>query len=102
MSDNSSIGVQIATVADATDFSSYSHPYFISQSNSSGTLLVNTPFDGKSFAGWKRGIIIALTAKNKFNFIDGSTTEPARGTDQHKTWTRANNMVISWILNSLS
>lgn len=51
MSDNSSIGVQTATVADATDFASSSHPYFISQSDSPGTLLVNTPFDEKSFAG---------------------------------------------------
>lgn len=47
-------------------------------------------------------MIIALTAKNKSDFIDESATEPARGTNQHKAWSRANNMVISWILNSLS
>lgn len=32
---------------------------------------------------------IALTAKNKSGFVDGS-------------WSRSNNMVISWLLNSLS
>ncbi|KAH0773659.1 hypothetical protein KY290_010796 [Solanum tuberosum] len=39
-------------------------------------LLVNTAFDGKIFGGWKRGMLIALTAKNKSGFIDGSTQEP--------------------------
>ncbi|KAH0718121.1 hypothetical protein KY285_014152 [Solanum tuberosum] len=52
------------------------HPFFISHSDSLGTLLVNTVFDGKGFGGWKRGIWITLTAKNKSEFIDGSTKEP--------------------------
>ena len=39
---------------------------------------VNTFFDGKSFVGWKRGMMIALTAENKYDFIDESTSEPAR------------------------
>ncbi|XP_059315403.1 uncharacterized protein LOC132066014 [Lycium ferocissimum] len=65
-------------------------------------LLVNTVFDEKSFGGWKRAMWIALTAKNKAGFIDGSTPEPEIGTDLRNAWGRANNMVISWILNSLS
>ncbi|XP_015163701.1 uncharacterized protein [Solanum tuberosum] len=79
-----------------------SHPYFISHSDSPGMLLVNTPFDGKSFAGWKRGFLIALTAKNKAGFIDGSSPEPTTDSELHKAWLRANNIVISWLLNSLS
>ncbi|XP_060210953.1 uncharacterized protein LOC132637964 [Lycium barbarum] len=78
-----------------------SHPCFISSSDSPGALLVNTVFDGKSFGGWKRAMWIALTAKNKAGFIDGSTPEPEIGTDLCNAWGRANNMVISWILNSL-
>ncbi|KAH0773857.1 hypothetical protein KY290_010994 [Solanum tuberosum] len=54
---------------------------------------VNTTFDGKSFGGWKRGMLIALTAKNKSGFIDGSTHEPVVGTDLHNAWSRANNML---------
>jgi len=79
-----------------------SHPFFISPSDSPGMLLVNMAFDGKSFVGWKRGMLIALIAKNKSGFIDGSTHEPVVGTDLHNVWSRANNMVISWLLNSLS
>ncbi|KAH0676085.1 hypothetical protein KY285_023886 [Solanum tuberosum] len=79
-----------------------SHPFFILLFGSPGMLLVNTGFDGKSFGGWKRGMLIAFTVKNKSDFIDGSTHEPAVGTDLHNAWSRANNMVISWLLNSLS
>ncbi|KAH0669476.1 hypothetical protein KY285_025467 [Solanum tuberosum] len=63
---------------------------------------VNMTFDGKSFGGWKRGMLIALTAKNKSGFIDGSTHELVVGTNLHNAWSRANNMVIFWLLNSLS
>uniref|UniRef100_A0A0V0HSJ1 Putative ovule protein n=1 Tax=Solanum chacoense TaxID=4108 RepID=A0A0V0HSJ1_SOLCH len=47
-------------------------------------------------------MLIALTAKNKAGFIDGSSSEPAAESEFHKAWSRANNMVISWLLNSLS
>ncbi|KAH0754798.1 hypothetical protein KY290_025068 [Solanum tuberosum] len=57
----------------------HSHPFFISPSDSPGMFLVNTAFDGKSFGRWKRGMLIALTAKNKLGFIDGPTQEPVAG-----------------------
>lgn len=46
---------------------------------------------------------IALSVKNKLGFIDGSITRHA---DSDLTlinaWTRKNNIVISWLLNSVS
>lgn len=74
-----------------------SHPYFISSFDSPGMLLVKAAFDGKSFAGWKLALLIALTAKNKAGFIDGSSPEPPANSDLHKAWCRANDMVISWL-----
>lgn len=45
---------------------------------------------------------IVLSMKNKFGFIDGSLLKP-NGNDLNllNSWTRNNNMVISWILNSM-
>ncbi|KAH0674542.1 hypothetical protein KY284_025629 [Solanum tuberosum] len=71
----------------------HSHPFFISPSDSPGMFLVNTAFDGKSFGRWKRGMLIALTAKNKLGFIDGPTQEPVAGTDLHSAWSRENNTI---------
>lgn len=85
----------------SSEFTNPIHTFFISPSDSPAILLINTVFDGKSFGGWKRSMWIALTAKNRSGFIDGSTAEPEAGTDLHRAWSRSN-MVISWLLNSLS
>ncbi|KAA8542446.1 hypothetical protein F0562_023418 [Nyssa sinensis] len=48
-------------------------------------------------------MLIALSVKNKLGFVDGSIPEP-QGTDNDliNSWIRNNNIVISWILNSVS
>ncbi|EXC16177.1 hypothetical protein L484_024345 [Morus notabilis] len=58
---------------------------------------------GDNYASWSRAMMIALSVKNKLGFIDGSITKP-EGTDLNllSSWIRNNNMVISWILNSVS
>ncbi|KZV53520.1 hypothetical protein F511_40870 [Dorcoceras hygrometricum] len=48
-------------------------------------------------------MLIALFVKNKIGFIDGSIAQPD-STDHVllNSWHRNNNIVISWILNSVS
>ncbi|KAH0681315.1 hypothetical protein KY284_022400 [Solanum tuberosum] len=79
-----------------------SHPFFLHASDSPGMIPVSTIFDGKGYGGWRRGILIALSAKNKVGFIDGSIIPPSIPSESHRYWSRCNNMVISWLLNSLS
>ncbi|XP_068652605.1 uncharacterized protein [Aristolochia californica] len=48
-------------------------------------------------------MLIALSVKNKVGFVDGSILEPpSADLILLNSWTRNNNMVISWILNSVS
>jgi len=48
-------------------------------------------------------MIVSLTAKNKLAFIDGSLPKPSHSDDpMFHAWTRCNNMIIAWILNSIS
>lgn len=48
-------------------------------------------------------MIIALTAKNKLGFVDGSIISPHDdGSNEFRLWRRNNTIVISWILNSVS
>lgn len=79
-----------------------SNPFYLHPSDSPGMVLVNSIFDGKSYGGWRRAVFIALSAKNKLSFIDGSLSEPAVSSPTYKAWNRCNDMVISWLLNSLS
>nr|XP_033511079.1 uncharacterized protein LOC117275862 [Nicotiana tomentosiformis] len=78
------------------------HPFYLHPSDSPGMLLVNTPFDSKGCGVWHRGILIALSAKNKVGFIDGTFLKPKISCDSIKSWTRTNDMVISWLLNTLT
>ncbi|KAL5576821.1 hypothetical protein UlMin_018520 [Ulmus minor] len=68
-----------------------SNPYYLHHSDSPRQILVS------------RAMLIAPSVKNKLGFVDGSIAEPP-GTDANlfNSWIRNNNMVISWILNSVS
>lgn len=79
-----------------------SHPYFLHASDAPRMVLVNCPFDGKGYAGGRRSILISLSAKNKLGFIDGTLPAPATTDVAWNLWNRCNDMVTSWLLNSLS
>ncbi|XP_016537479.1 uncharacterized protein LOC107838794 isoform X2 [Capsicum annuum] len=53
-----------------------SHAYYIHPSDHPDMNLVSTIFDGRSYGGWRRVVMIALSAKNKLGFIDGSLVVP--------------------------
>jgi hypothetical protein len=76
---------------------------FLHHGNSPGTILVSQPVSGENYNTWSRSMIMALTAKNKIGFINGTITAPNDETlPSFNLWTRCNTMVISWILNSIS
>lgn len=66
-----------------------------------GSRLINVPFDGTNFQRWSRSIKIALAAKVKLGFINGSCKKPAETDSTYEQWIRADYMVLSWILNSM-
>ena len=78
-------------------------PYFLHHSNGPGTVLVSQVLTGENYASWSRAMTIALSVNNKLGFVDGSIRRPT-STDLSllNSWTRNNNVVISWILNSVS
>ncbi|XP_025980472.1 uncharacterized protein [Glycine max] len=45
---------------------------------------------------------MALHGKNKYEFVDGLIPEPTLGHSTHALWHRNDNIVSSWLLNSLS
>ncbi|KAK9743216.1 hypothetical protein RND81_03G225200 [Saponaria officinalis] len=77
-------------------------PLHINPSDLTATKLVSHTFDGNGFGAWKRGMLIALSAKNKLGFVDGTITKPASTASTLKAWQRNNDMVFSWMLNALS
>ncbi|XP_074352191.1 uncharacterized protein LOC141691365 [Apium graveolens] len=78
------------------------NPLHLQSSDNPGLKLVSDQFDGTGFSSWKRSMTIALSARNKIGFIDGSIPKPNFDSPMFKSWSRCNDMVISWILGALS
>lgn len=76
-------------------------PYFLNSSDHPGAILVSTPLNGDNYPTWKRSMKMALNAKNKLGFVDGSVTQSATNQVEIQAWGRCNDMVLSWILNSI-
>lgn len=58
-------------------------------------ILVSVPFDGNGYAGWKRGMLIALSVKNKVSLVNGKCKKPNDDSPTLINWERCNDMVIS-------
>ncbi|KAL8090045.1 uncharacterized protein LOC141697667 [Apium graveolens] len=78
------------------------NPLYLQSSDHPGMKLISDSFDGTGFSNWKRSMTIALSARNKLGFVDGSIIKPATTDSTFKSWSRCNDMVISWLLGSLS
>ncbi|XP_019265507.1 PREDICTED: uncharacterized protein LOC109243067 [Nicotiana attenuata] len=79
-----------------------SSPLFLLSSDVLGVSLVSNPFSGTGFGGWRQNMIVSLSARNKIGFIDGTVLKPPENSPQFRPWDRCNNMVISWLTNSLT
>ncbi|CAE6235555.1 unnamed protein product [Arabidopsis arenosa] len=77
-------------------------PYYLTNSDNPGISIVSEVFDGTNYDDWQIAIKIALDAKNKLAFIDGSVPRPLESDAMFRIWSRCNSMVKSWLLNSVS
>jgi len=84
-------------------FTNPASPFYLPQGESPGATLVSQLLTGENYNTWSRSMIMALTAKKKLAFIDGSLPQPALDAGvEYQAWVRCNNMISSWILNSVS
>jgi len=79
-----------------------SDPFFIHTSDHPSMTLVPKVLDGTNYAMWRRSMLISLSAKNKLGFINGTILIPGESDPKYMLWQRCNDMVLSWILNSLN
>ncbi|KAI9162420.1 hypothetical protein LWI28_027130 [Acer negundo] len=83
----------------AEDFNS---PCFLSNGDHPGLNLVSHQLMGENYNTRSRAMSMALTAKNKLCFIDGTLSRPNLTDLLYNSWCRCNSMVMSWILNAVS
>jgi hypothetical protein len=81
---------------------SYNH-YYLHNGDNLGLLLVPQPLIGDNYNTCSRSMWMALSAKNKLQFINGSLAKPSNlNGPGFMAWTRCNDTISSWIVNTVS
>ncbi|GJU88477.1 cysteine-rich receptor-like protein kinase 8 [Tanacetum coccineum] len=79
------------------------NPLFLHQTDHPGLLLISKKLTGSdNYSSWKRSLMIALNAKNKTKIVTGQFLEPSMESELRTIWEINNDMLISWILNTVS
>ena len=82
------------------------NPLFLHHAENPSLVLVTQPLlGGENYAAWARAVRKALLIKNKLGFIDGTLTlsSPLVSTPSNvQAWIRCDNMVGTWLTNSVS
>ncbi|KAH0692228.1 hypothetical protein KY285_019325 [Solanum tuberosum] len=80
----------------------FASPLYLHPSESAGSSLLPAVFDGTGYRSWRRAVLRDLSVKSKTGFINGTLVRPAPTDPGFLQWERCDDMVTSWILNSLS
>ncbi|XP_019085460.1 PREDICTED: uncharacterized protein LOC109126393 [Camelina sativa] len=81
----------------------YNNPYFLHSSDHAGMALAsNRLTTGADFHSWRRSVHMGLNVRNKLGFIDGTVPKPPENHRDYGSWSRCNNMVTTWLINSVS
>lgn len=97
------------SVANPYDFTSVPslkidqfHPLYLNLNDNPGMHLITIVLKGENYNQWKRQMMIALSAKTKLGMVTGQYAKPTDSSPYLSIWNKCNDMVISWLLNSIS
>ncbi|GJT44894.1 cysteine-rich receptor-like protein kinase 8 [Tanacetum coccineum] len=84
------------------DINSIHHPLYFHQNDHPGLVLISKKLTrSENYSTWRRSMMIALNAKNKLKLINGDFEESSSNSEIRSLWERPNDMIISWILNTV-
>ncbi|XP_070009704.1 uncharacterized protein [Nicotiana sylvestris] len=79
-----------------------SDPLYLHPSDNPRAMLVSVAFSGIRYRSWRRAVLRGLSVKNKSGFISGECKRLDPQSPKFRQWERCDDIVTSWILNSLS
>lgn len=101
----SSVPEESSPVSSDTDdlsLNSIHSSFHLTSGDNPGISIISENLDGTNYDNWSIAMNIALDAKNKLVFVDGSLVRPLESHPTFRIWSRCNSMVKSWILNTVS
>lgn len=72
-------------------------PYDLTAGDNPGTIISKPPLRGPNYDEWSASIRLALKARKKFGFADGSIAKPSEESEDFEDWCANNALVVSWI-----
>ncbi|XP_015161797.1 uncharacterized protein [Solanum tuberosum] len=93
---------QIPVLIQAPQAIDFSDLLYIHPSENVGSTITLVPFNGTGYRSWRCSVLRALSVKNKVGFINRKVQKPDPNSSTFAQWERCDDMVTSWILNSLS
>lgn len=79
------------------------HPLYLHPSDTPGLSLVFVQLtEWDNYLVWSREMLVALLAKNKLGFINGSCKWEELDPSMHHLWDKCNAFVFTWIMNVIS
>lgn len=86
--------------SSSSSVDSHNHPFYLHNNDNPGMILISKHLlDIENFSPWKRSMQIVLFAKNKI--VTGTYVAPDKASDLYPLSERVNDMVISWIMNTV-
>ncbi|GJW48067.1 ribonuclease H-like domain-containing protein [Tanacetum coccineum] len=99
------IGEASGTNVDSINGLNGGNPLHMNPNNSTSTSLIPFKLTGpKNYRIWASAMKLALQARNKYAFVDGSCVKSAYASSNvlSAQWDRCNVVVLTWIMNSVS
>ncbi|CAN1192604.1 Retrovirus-related Pol polyprotein from transposon TNT 1-94 [Linum perenne] len=99
-SGSSTVSALISSTSPFTDH--YANPLYLPPGDNISAPIVTLKLTNENYHIWSRSFSVALSIKNKMQFIDGTLPMPEATDPNYSAWNRCNFAVLSWILNSVS
>ena len=78
-----------------------SSPFFLGPQDRPGDFITPTRLTHDNYADWAVDIRLALLARRKFSFVDGSISSPTPPCTE-SDWLTLHTMLVSWITNTIT
>ncbi|GJT46623.1 retrovirus-related pol polyprotein from transposon TNT 1-94 [Tanacetum coccineum] len=92
-----------SSTTEPTPLALFQNPLYLHPSHGPSSLTVQEKLTGaQNYRSWRRAIEIGLSTKRKLGFVKGTVVRSATDENLAELWDTCNNMVICWIIGSVS
>ena len=75
--------------------------YALTSNDNLGNIITQVQLKGENYDEWARVVRIALRAKKKYGFVDGSIKQSDNDSPELEDWWTINSVLVSWVFNTI-